>query len=67
MSEAFNDLLSEEEKQDAQDRAFLIDIIFQIRDYARKNNMDEDETIKTIAENMLSLLKIATFKAEEQA
>ena len=25
---------------DAQDREFLIDIIFQIRDYARDNSMD---------------------------
>lgn len=48
-----------------QDRKFLIDVLFLIRDYARANDMDEDETIKTVAENMLSLLKIATFKVQK--
>lgn len=48
-----------------QDRKFLIDVLFLILDYARANDMDEDETIKTIAENMLSLLKIATFKVQK--
>ena len=39
----------------------MIDILFQIRDYAIKNYLDPDETIKGMAENMLNLLKIATF------
>ena len=57
-----NELLTEEETQRTNDRAFLVDIIFQIKEYAEKNDMDVDETIKRTAENMLALLKIATFK-----
>lgn len=57
-----NEVLTEEETQRANDRAFLVDIIFQIKEYAEKNDMDVDETIKRTAENMLALLKIATFK-----
>ena len=57
-----NEVLTEEETQRMNDRAFLVDIIFQIKEYAEKNDMDVDETIKRTAENMLALLKIATFK-----
>ena len=53
------------EYEEAQDRKFLIDILFKIRDYARDNDMDEDETIRTVAENILALLEIATFKGTE--
>ena len=59
-----NELLTEEETQRTNDRAFLVDIIFQIKEYAEKNDMDVDETIKITAENMLALLKIATFKKD---
>ena len=51
-------------KERMNDRAFLVDIIFQIKEYAEKNDMDVDETIKRTAENMLALLKIATFKGD---
>lgn len=50
------------EQEEAQDRAFLIEILFKIRDYARENDMDEDDTIRTISNNMLQLLEIATFR-----
>lgn len=56
-------LMTEHEEQ--QDREFLADILFRIRDYARDNGIDEDETIRTVAENMLALLEVATFKGTE--
>lgn len=43
------------------DTDFFTNILAQICDYAVKNNLKPDETINTVAENMLSLLKIATF------
>lgn len=43
------------------DTDFFINIIAQICDYAVKNNLQPDETIKITAESMLSLLKISTF------
>ena len=50
------------EQEEAQDRGFLLEILFKIRDYARENDMDEDDTIRTISNNMLQLLEIATFR-----
>ena len=49
------------------DRKFLVDILFQIRDYAIAHDMEPDDTIKTTANNMLSLLKIATFNGGDNA
>ena len=49
------------EKELNEDMGFLLAIIAQICDYSVKNNMLPDETIKTISENMLSLLKISSF------
>jgi len=43
------------------DRDFLVNIIFQIRNYAIENEMEPDDTIKTVAENMIAMLQIATF------
>ena len=43
------------------DREFLIDLIFQIRKYAIKYEMEPDDTVRTVAENMLAMLQIATF------
>lgn len=57
-------VLTEEQKKE-QDHKFLIDIFFQIRDYARNNDMEEDETIRRIAISMLQLLEIATFNSRE--
>lgn len=47
------------------DREFLINILFQIRDYAFEHNYEPDETIEIVANNMLSLLEIATFNGKE--
>lgn len=44
------------------DTIFMASIIQQICDYSRKNGMSPDESIKTVAENMLALLEIATFE-----
>ena len=58
------------EKELNEDMDFLLTIITQICDYSVKNNMLPDETIKTISENMLSLLKISSFngwRGEENA
>ena len=60
----------ENEKELSEDMDFLLTIITQICDYSVKNNMLPDETIKTISENMLSLLKISSFngwRGEENA
>ena len=48
------------------DRAFMVDIMFQIKEYAIKNNMDVDETIRRVAHNMIALLNVATFEGGEQ-
>lgn len=49
---------------DAEDRKFLVDIIFQIKEYAESEGMDVDDSIRAIAENMLAILKIATFNSK---
>ena len=49
------------EKELSEDIDFLLTIITQICNYSVKNNMLPDETIKTISESMLSLLKISSF------
>lgn len=43
------------------DRDFLIHIIGEICTYAISNGMDPDDTLGTIANSILSLLKISTF------
>lgn len=48
-----------------QDIKFLTNILFEIRDYARSVGQEPDETLKTIAEWILTLLKVATFNGEE--
>lgn len=39
------------------DKKFLIEVIGKIVNYANDNGMEPDETIKTIAENMINLLE----------
>ena len=53
-------------KQTDNDEEFMVYILMTIKDYAIENGMDPDETIKIIAENMLSILKIATFNSKER-
>lgn len=42
------------------DMEFVMDIMTEIAEYAMKNQMIPDETIKTVAENMIALLEIIT-------
>lgn len=42
------------------DIEFVVDIMTEIAEYAVKNQMMPDETIKTVAENMIALLEIMT-------
>lgn len=48
------------EKQFRDDVEFVMDIMTEIAGYAVKNQMIPDETIKTVAENMIALLEIMT-------
>lgn len=43
------------------DADFMTDIINYICDYAVENGLDPNETIKIVAENLLSILEIANF------
>lgn len=43
------------------DEIFLLHIITEICDYAVENKMEPNDTLKTISENILSMLKISTF------
>ena len=49
------------EAERKQDTKFLAHIILEIRDYARSVGQEPDETLKAVAEWILTLLKIATF------
>lgn len=43
------------------DAEFMSNLISMICTYAVKNHMEPDETLKTVAENILALLEISTF------
>ncbi len=43
------------------DEEFMTKIIADICDYAVKNDMEPDDTLRTIANNILSVLKVSTF------
>lgn len=55
-----------EEIQISKDSELMIQVISLIASYAVENDMSSNETIKTVAENMLGLLKIATFENWEK-
>lgn len=55
-----------EEIQISKDSELIIQVISLIASYAVENDMSPNETIKTVAENMLGLLKIATFENWEK-
>lgn len=42
------------------DMEFVMDIMTDIAEYAVKNQMMPDDTIRTVAENMIALLEIMT-------
>ena len=54
---------TEEERE--QDIRFITHILFEIRDYAKSAGQDPDETLKSVAEWILKLLKIGTFNDVE--
>lgn len=43
------------------DAEFMTHIIQEICDYAVKNGMEPDDTLKTVADNIKALLEISTF------
>lgn len=43
------------------DAEFMTHIIGEICDYAVKNEMEPDDTLKTVADNIKALLEISTF------
>lgn len=43
------------------DTKFMVKIIGDICNYAVENGMEPDDTLSTIADNILSLLEISTF------
>lgn len=43
------------------DTEFMAHIIGEICDYARKNGMEPDDTLRTVADNIKNLLEISTF------
>lgn len=49
------------DKELSADMKFLSNILSQICDYAVDNNLEPDDTIKTIADNMKALCEIASF------
>lgn len=52
-------------KEREQDIKFLTDIIFYIRNYATSCGQKPDDTLRSVAEWILAMLKIATFNSEE--
>ena len=61
------DVCGKEEEDDCtRDIKFLVDIIFKIRVYAIKEGLEPDDTIRTVANDMLALLEVATFNPHEE-
>lgn len=73
LKKAINDLmdnLKPDEKTESipisKDSELMTQVISLIASYAIENDANPNETIKTVAENMLCLLKIATFENWEK-
>ena len=43
------------------DKKFMVHLITEICDYAKRNNMEPDDTIKIVCNNFLAMLEISTF------
>ena len=43
------------------DEEFLVHIISKVCDYAVENEMEPNDTLRTVAENILKLIEISTF------
>lgn len=54
--------MNDEQIQISKDSELMTQVISLIASYAIENEMSPNETIKTVAENMLLLLEIATFE-----
>lgn len=54
--------MNDEQIQISKDNELMVQVISLIVSYAIENEMSPNETIKTVAENMLFLLEIATFE-----
>ena len=50
-----------EEGKSMNDNEFMVKIIGDICNYAVANGMEPDDTLSTVADNILSLLEISTF------
>ena len=51
----------ERNEHESQDNEFMVKIIGDICNYAVVNGMEPDDTLGTVADNILSLLEISTF------
>lgn len=58
--------MTDEQIQISKNSELMVQVISLVASYAIENDMSPDETIKTAAENLLSLLKIATFENWEK-
>ena len=58
--------MTDEQIQISKDSELMVQVISLIASYAIENKMSPNETIKTVAENMLCLLEIATFENWEK-
>ena len=56
-----NNFYTPTENEKEQDLEFLVDVLFQIRDYALAHEQEPDETLRTVAEWIIGLLEVATF------
>jgi len=54
--------MNDEQIQISKDSELMAQVISLVASYAIENEMSPNETIKTVAENMLCLLEIATFE-----
>jgi len=52
---------SSKRRNDMNDAEFLAHIVIEICNYAVENQMEPDDTLKTVAENILSILTISTY------
>ena len=59
-----NELREPTEEEREQDIEFLTHILMEIRDYAISCGQAPDDTLKSVAEWILAMLKVATFNRE---
>ncbi len=53
------------ESEISQDNEFFVNLICQICDYAKENEMSPNETVDTIGQNLIRIATIASFEAWE--